>query len=76
MNKTLPLEKYDANTKKMCYTAFTSVGGVFLLCAFLRKVAFAFGKERKQKTASVEGGKTLNLPGGVQNESENNTRLQ
>ena len=47
-----------------------------MLYAFLRKVAFAFGKELKQKKASVEGGKTLNLPGGVQNESENNTRLQ
>ena len=69
-------KKLLTNRKKMCYTAFTSVGGVFLLCAFLRKVAFAFGKERKQKKASVEGGKTLNLPGGVQNESENNTRLQ
>ena len=43
---------------------------------FFAKGCFCFRKERKQKTASVEGGKTLNLPGGVQNESENNTRLQ
>lgn len=40
------------------------------------KGCFCFRKNAKEEKSFVEGGKTLNLPGGVQNESENNTRLQ
>ena len=40
------------------------------------KGCFCFRRNAKEEKSFVEGGKTLNLPGGVQNESENNTRLQ
>ena len=43
---------------------------------FFAGFCFCFQQKDAAKTAFVEGGKTLNLPGGVQNESENNTRLQ
>lgn len=39
------------------------------------KGCFCFRRNAKEEKSFVEGGKTLNLPGGVQNESENNTRF-
>jgi hypothetical protein len=70
-NRQKPLTK-----QKMCAILLLPLLEEFFCYAHFFERLLLLSKNAKEEKSFVEGGKTLNLPGGVQNESENNTRLQ